>query len=384
MPAIYLDHAATTPLLPAVRAALEPFLAEDFGNPSSRHPLGVRAAGALDEARRRVARAVGARPAGVIFTAGGTEANNLAVQGFARARRRRGQHVVLGPTEHPSVRAPALALREEGFEVEEASLDARGDLDLADLERRLRPDTVLVALMLVSNELGTLYPLARAARLVRARSPAAALHADAVQAAGKVELSLPELGVDSLAVSAHKIHGPKGAGALVLAEGTEPPRPLLQGGGQEGGLRSGTENVAGCVGLSVALELAAADAERGAPALAAARTGLARLLAEVDGVRVLAPGSARAPSILAAVLPGPPAEVWMHHLEAHGVMTSAGSACHAKNKAVSPALLALGLSPDEARRVLRFSFARTTTPADVEGAAAALGAVARELGVGAR
>ena len=353
-PAIYLDHAATTPLAPAVRAALEPFLGAEFGNPSSRHPLGVRASSALDEARRRAARAVGGRPDGVVFTSGGTEANNLAVLGFARARRRRGAHIVLGPTEHPSVRAPALSLCDEGFEVEEARLDARGDLDLEDLERRLRPDTVLVALMLVSNELGTLYPLARAARLVRARSPAAALHTDAVQAAGKVELSLSALGVDSLSVSAHKIHGPKGSGALLLAEGAEPPRPLLQGGGQERGLRSGTEHVAGCVGLGLALELAAQDAEPGAP------------------------------SILSAVLPGPPAEVWMHHLEVHGVMTSAGSACHAKEKAASPALLALGLTPDEARRVLRFSFARTTTLAEVEAAAEALGAVARELGAVAR
>ena len=383
-PAIYLDHAATTPLAPAVRAALEPFLGAEFGNPSSRHPLGVRASSALDEARRRAARAVGGRPDGVVFTSGGTEANNLAVLGFARARRRRGAHIVLGPTEHPSVRAPALSLCDEGFEVEEARLDARGDLDLEDLERRLRPDTVLVALMLVSNELGTLYPLARAARLVRARSPAAALHTDAVQAAGKVELSLSALGVDSLSVSAHKIHGPKGSGALLLAEGAEPPRPLLQGGGQERGLRSGTEHVAGCVGLGLALELAAQDAESGAQAPSAARALLARLLGEMEGVRVLAPGSARAPSILSAVLPGPPAEVWMHHLEVHGVMTSAGSACHAKEKAASPALLALGLTPDEARRVLRFSFARTTTLAEVEAAAEALGAVARELGAVAR
>jgi cysteine desulfurase len=175
-----------------------------------------------------------------------------------------------------------------------------------------------------------------------------------------------------------------GAGLLALAEGVEPPRPLLLGGGQEGGLRSGTENVAGCVGLGVALDLAAAEAEAGAPGETRARAALEQALVELEGARVLAPGAARSPAILAALLPGPPAEVWMHHLEARGVMTSAGSACHAKKSQVSPALLALGLGADEARRVLRFSFARTTTVPEVLAAAAALRAVARELGAAAR
>jgi cysteine desulfurase len=386
---IYLDHAATTPLAPEVRAAMAPYLDERFGNPSSRHPVGARAAEALDRARKQTAAAVGGRPGDVIFTAGGTEANNLAVLGFARARRRAGTHVIphvlIGPTEHPSVRMAAFALRDEGFDVEEARLDEGGALDVDDLARRLRAETVVVAVMLVNNELGTIQPVARIAKLVRRAAPAAAMHVDAVQATGKLELSLPELGVDSLGVSAHKVHGPKGSGALVLAAGTAPPKPLLFGGGQERGLRGGTENVAGIVGLGQALELGA-----GLRAETCARTGAARarlverLAALTGGLRVLAPGAERSPSILAVLLPGPPAEVWMHHLEARGVMTSAGSACHAKTDAISPGLVALGLDGEQAKRVLRFSFARTTTVPEIDAAADALERVAGELGAHAR
>jgi cysteine desulfurase len=250
----------------------------------------------------------------------------------------------------------------------------------------MRPETVVVAVMLVNNELGTIQPVARVAKLARRAAPHAAVHVDAVQAAGKLELDLAELGVDSLAVSAHKLHGPKGAGALVLAEGIAPPRPVLFGGGQERGLRGGTENVAGIVGLGAALELAAAQVGAAAAAMAAARERLAARLAAsgVEGLSVLSPGGKRSPSILAALLPGPPAEVWMHHLEARGVMTSAGSACHAKTDAVSPGLVALGLDGEQAKRVLRFSFARTTTLDEVDAAADALAEVARELGALAR
>ena len=377
---IYLDNAATTPIAPEVRSAMAPFLDAEFGNASSRHPLGIRAGDALETARRQVARAVGARPGGVVFTSGGTEANNLAVLGFARARRREGTHVLVGPTEHPSVREAAAALGEEGFEVETARLDDRGDLDLLDLERRLRPDTVLVAQMLVNNEFGSVYDARAVVGLVRRLSPAAAVHVDAVQAFGKLELYLDELGADSLAVSAHKVHGPKGSGALVLREGTAPPRPLVHGGGQEDGIRPGTENVAGCVGLGFAAKLAAERTEVAAKAMAEARGALAAHLADLPGTRVLEPGNAIVPSVLAVLLPGPPAEVWMHHLEARGVMTSVGSACQAKTKELSPALLALGLDEHSARQVLRFSLSRLTTNEEIEAAAATLHGIALELG----
>lgn len=376
----YLDGAATTRVAPEVVARMLPFLRESFANPSSRHPLGVAAATALEEAHRLTARLTGARPEQVIFTSGGTEANNLAVLGLARARRARGRHIVVGPTEHPSVRESALALEEEGFEVESAPLGSDGGLDLDAFANRLRPDTVLVAQMLVNNEFGTVYPVARLARIVRANAPAAVLHVDAVQGPGKFDVSLAELGAHSMSISAHKVHGPKGTGALILAEEL-PLRPLVFGGGQEQGRRSGTENVAGCVGFACALELADDSLEAARATMTGFREVVREGLAPIAGARVLAPGpdGALSPAIVAILLPAPPAEVWMHHLEARGVMTSAGSACHAKTTEISPALRALQLTDDEARGVLRLSFSRETSAEEVTEAMRRLREVAGEL-----
>ncbi|MFN0244532.1 MAG: cysteine desulfurase family protein [Planctomycetota bacterium] len=382
---LYLDHAATTPLDPAVREAMRPWLEDEFGNPSSRHRLGVRAAEAIENARRAVARALGAPRERVLFTSGGTEANNLAVLGHARARVKQGRHVLVGPTEHPCVRAPANALRDEGFDVETLRLTASGALDLEHAASRMREDTVLVAQMLVQNEVGSIYPVRELARLARSRSPHAAVHVDGVQAFGKVDFSFVELGVDSLAIAAHKIHGPKGTGALVLRSGLE-IRPLVYGGNQEEGLRSGTENVAGIVGLGVAATRAretVTETMRSTAAVRAVFVDALRSIADSNGAaRVLEPGAPTQPlasAILAVILPGVPSEVRMHHLEARGVIVSAGSACQAKKSALSPSLAALGLSEDDARCMLRFSFARTTTIDDARRALAALDEVARSV-----
>lgn len=379
---IYLDNAATTPLAAEVRAAMAPFLAENFGNPSSRHTLGVSAARAVEEARRRVARLTGAELEGVIFTSGGTEANNLAVLGLARARAKVGRHILVGATEHPCVRDAARALTAEGFELESLRLDAAGGLDLEHALTRLRADTVLVAQMLVNNEFGTIYPLARLARAVRANAPQALVHVDAVQAVGKVEVSLGTLGAHSLALSAHKFHGPKGAGALVLAAGCR-PRPLVFGGEQEQGLRSGTENVAGIVGLGLAAELVERGLGQARAHFVERRAQLARELARLRGAELLAPAGSEgvAAAICSVLLPGPPAEVWQHHLEVRGVFTSVGSACQAKKGGISPALLALGLDERRAKQVLRISFARGTSAAEVSAGVDALCAVADELRV---
>jgi len=378
---IYLDNAATTPLDPAVRAAMLPFLEAEFGNPSSRHRPGQRAAEAIERARLDVARALGARAADVVFTSGGTEANNLGVQGSARARAKHGRHVLFGPTEHPCVRDSALALAEEGFEVETLRLATGGALDLEHLASALRPDTILVAQMLVQNEFGTIYPLREVAQLVRARSPHAAVHVDAVQALGKVDISIRTLGADSVAVSAHKVHGPKGSGALVTA-GTIPLRPIFFGGGQQQGRRPGTENVAGIVGLGVAARLAVDGRETACASMRRCRELLAQRIAAIPGARVLQPGADAggvSPSILSVVIPGAPSEVRMHHLEELGIVVSAGSACHAKSGDTSPALAAIGLRADEAKCMLRFSFSRETSEADVGSAADALEGVCRKL-----
>lgn len=361
--ALYLDNAATTALSPAVRAAMLPFLDESFGNPSSRHAVGVAAARAVEEAREQVAMATGSRAENVVFTAGGTEANNLAVLGLARAQRRADPtltHILMGATEHPCTRDPATALAEEGFQVESLRLDGQAQVDLDDLIERLRPETALVTHMLVNNEFGSVYPIARLARLVRANAKKAMVHTDAVQALGKVEVSLHSLGVHSLAISAHKIHGPKGTGALILADGVRPV-PLVFGGGQEGGVRSGTENVAGIVGLGRAAQDAHAQRVQRTEHMQALQDELARAVAGIEGACMLFPeGAALSPAIAAVRLPGPPAEVWMHHLEERGVMTSVGSACQAKKSEISPALGALGLSEAETKQVLRISFCGET------------------------
>lgn len=382
MPLVYLDHAATTPVHRDVLAAMLPFLSDDpesvFGNPSSRHPAGVRAAEALDGARRTIARALAARADGVLFTSGGSEANNLAVFGLARAAGR--GHVLIGAAEHPSVRAPAAALAREGFEVETLRLTSGGELDLEHAASRVRPDTVLVAQMLVHNELGSLYPVARLARAVRARAPRARVHVDAVQALGKLDCALEELGCDSLAISAHKLGGPKGSGALVLGDGVA-LAPLFLGGGQERGLRPGTQNVAGAVGLATAVERAERGRAQWCARASALRQRLLAGLADIPGARCLLPQDSPAvASIVALRLCGAPAEVRMNHLERHGVLTSAGSACQSGKREASPSYAALGLDADAAREVLRISFGPTTSEADVDRALEALHAVELELG----
>ncbi|MDE0895503.1 MAG: cysteine desulfurase family protein [Planctomycetota bacterium] len=398
---IYLDHAATTRVAEDVAATMMRALGPEYGNPSSRHPLGSSAAASIEEARRAVAGALGTRSEGVLFTSGGTEANNLAVIGFSRALRRGKHgapsgHILIGPTEHPSIRASAASLVEEGFEVEIMRLtpgDKSGGLDIADAASRLRGDTVLVAQMIVNNEYGTRYDIARLSRAIAARAPEAHLHVDAVQALGKIELDPAGL-VDgsvssSFAVSAHKIHGPKGAGALVLSnaclDAERLPRPIIHGGGQQGDVRPGTENVPGIMGFGTAIGAATRDFAGTTIALVTARKALEAALAEhVPAARVLIPWSdestsSMAPQVVSVLVPGAPSEVWLHHLEEVGVFASAGSACQAKKQDLSPALLALGLTTEQARRVLRFSFSSSTTTADCIEAARRMASVAGSL-----
>jgi cysteine desulfurase len=375
MDPIYLDNAATTPLCPEVQAALAPFLAGEFGNPSSRYPLGVRAADALDRARRQVARATGVEPVAVTFTGSGTEANNLGVLGAAR--RRDPGRVLIGATEHPSVREAALALAREGYTVEALPLDGTGGLDLDAAAELLDERVVLVAQMMVNNEFGTRYPVEALASLARARAPRAHVHVDAVQALGKLELSLEELGVDSLALSAHKVHAPKGAGALVCRRGVELV-PLLYGGGQERGRRPGTENVPGIVAFGEAARLADENVRAFSESARVACAALEAGLAELPGARRIRAGEP-VDAVCAIALPGAPAEVWQHHLEARGVFTSVGSACQSLTKDVSPALRALGMDERQARQVMRFSFSRATTLDEVQRATRVLREVAEEL-----
>ena len=365
---VHFDHAASTPVDERVLDAMKGWWQENYANPSSRHAAGVAASEALDEARRRVAWATGAQPDHVVFTSGATEANNLAVLGHARARKVRGKHVLVGPLDHPSSQMPALWLREEGFDVEELELDSNGALDLEDAERKVRSDTVLVTQMYANNEFGCVFPILELARIVRRAAPHAAIHVDAVQAMGKIEVDLESLKVDSIAITAHKINGPKGAGALIRANDTE-IMPLVQGGGQESGLRAGTQDVPAICGLGLAAKLAESERESAAAHMSALMDVMRRAIADRGLGRVIEPGApaqALLPNILSFIVDGPPAEVFLHHLDARGVAASAGSACQSSKQAMNPALFAIGLDEEEARRVLRLSIGKKTDLEEVK------------------
>ncbi len=374
----YLDNAATTRCDPRAAAEVSRFLLEEYGNPSSVHPLGVAAARALREARETLARCLEAEPGGVVFTSGGTEADDLAVLGFARALRRHGRHLVVGSTEHPAVLEAAKALGEEGFETSVVPADRAGRVDPGAVASACRPDTVVVAVMMANNELGTLAPVPEIARAVRTRAPHAAFHVDAVQAFGKAPVSLRATGADSIALSSHKIHGPKGVGALVLAPGRR-PAPLLHGGGQEGNLRSGTENLPGIAGFARAAALAAESLAAEVPRWRRLRERLERGLAAALPDRVVNGDPERSvPTILSVTFPGVPGEALLHHLEARGVLVSTGAACHSR-RGGSHVLLACGMAEEAVRSTIRFSFGRFTSEADVDRAVAAVPALVAEL-----
>jgi cysteine desulfurase len=355
--AIYLDHAATTRVRPEVATAMVECLREDYGNPSSSHALGRRAAARLATARAEIAAALGGA-GDVVFTSGGTEADVLGVLGAAQARHAR--HVVVSAFEHPAVLGAAERLAAAGCAVSHVPVSADGLVEPDAVAGAVRADTDVVACMRVQNELGTLQPIAEIARAVRARSDAH-IHCDAVQALGKVAIDAGALGVDSLAVSAHKLGGPKGTGALWLAPGAR-VASLWHGGGQEGGRRGGTENVAGAVGFAVAARLALAR-------LPAADVGrlldrlVARVLAGRAGARVVTGAAPRVPHIVALAVPG----VTPAALEARGVIVSGGAACH--GAARSHVLEAIGFAGDG---ILRVSLSYDSTTDDVDAAAQAL------------
>ena len=371
---LYLDHAATTPVRPAVREAMEPFLAERFGNPSSTHGPGRAARSALEEARSRVAAAIGADPDEIVFTGGGTEADNLAVLGRWRAA---GGAVVVSAIEHSAVRRSAASAADLGATVTTLAVDEDGRVDLDALDEALETSPGLVSVMWGNNEVGAVQPVAEIAR--RCREHDVTFHTDAVQAVGHIPVSVGDVGCDLLAMSAHKFGGPKGVGALYVRRGTE-LRPLLHGGGQERGLRAGTSNVAGAVGLAEALEQAVAGQEAEAQRLRALRDRLERGLIEAaDGVTVNAAGAERLPHILSVSLPDIDSDVLLASLDLAGLAVSSGSACHSGASAPSHVLLAMGAPADA---VLRFSLGWPTTEDDVERAlAVVLETMARARGV---
>lgn len=363
----YLDYAATTPVLDAVVEAMLPYLRSAFGNPSSVYAVGREAKKGLEEARERTAAAIGAEPSEIVFTAGGTEADNLALKGAAfraRAMRPNANHVITAAIEHHAVLHAAEWLEKQGFRVTFLPVSGDGVVDLEALERALGPETAVVSLMRANNEVGTLQPVAEAAALTREHSRAL-VHTDAVQALGKVPVDVDALGVDLASFAAHKIGGPKGTGALYVRRKT-PLEAILHGGGQERDLRSGTPNVAGIVGMGVAAEIAAAEVETEGPRLAALRDRLQEGVAALPRVTVNGAGAPRVPGTLNVCIEGVEGESLLLMLDAKGVAASSGSACTSGSLEPSHVLLAMGVRPELAHGSLRLSLGRASTAEDVD------------------
>ncbi|HEY9423442.1 MAG TPA: cysteine desulfurase family protein [Microterricola sp.] len=384
---IYLDNAASTPVRPEALQAMWPWLGGpggEFGNPSSHHRAGEAAAAAIEQARREVAAVLGCRAGEVVFTAGGTEADNLAVKGIALASAR-GRHIISSPLEHEAVLESLDYLRRlHGFEIELLSPDAAGLLDPEELAARLRPDTALVSVHYANNEIGTVQPVQRLAAV--ARSAGVPLHTDAVQAAGSLPLHVGELGVDALSISGHKVGAPKGIGALFV-RGRLPLEPLLHGGGQERGRRSGTENVAGAVALATALRLAEAERLAGAAEATSALRDefIAGVLASVPAASLTGHPSKRLPGSASFVFAGTSGEAVLLELERRGVICSSGSACAAGSDEASPVLTAIGVPAELAQTAVRFSLSSGTSAEQLRVAADAVtAAVAAVAGIARR
>jgi cysteine desulfurase len=364
--AIYLDHAATTPLRREALDAMLPFLTEHFGNPSSAHSAGRVARTALDEAHERVARQLRAEPREIIFTSGGTEANNLAIKGAAWAGKARGHRIVTSPVEHHAVGHTLKYLERFGFEVFEVPVDRYGRIDPNELDAAITDKTILVTIMLANNEVGTVQRVAEIARRVRAHK-GVLMAVDAVQGAPYLDLDVEALGVDMLSIAAHKFEGPKGVGVLYLRHGTH-ILAQQQGGTQERHRRAGTENVAGAVGLAAAYDLSCEERPETVRRLRRQRDRLKSAVLAVDGAELTGHPKDRLPGLLSIIARDTDGTSVALSLDLEGIACSVGSACTTGSTEVSHVLSAMGYPDEEARGALRMSLGRTTTDAEIEAA----------------
>ena len=373
---VYLDNAATTPLGPSVFKAMEPFLGAEYFNASSSYKPAQTCRAAIEDARSFLARTLGARPAEVMFTSGGTEADNWALKGLALAHKKRGKHLIVSSIEHHAVLESAHWLEQQGFEVTYLPVTSGGAVSTAALESALRADTVLVSIMAANNEVGTLEPIKELAAC--AHKQGALFHTDAVQAYGRIPLCVSELDVDALSISAHKIHGPKGVGLLYRRRGVS-IEPLLHGGAQERGYRAGTENVAGIVGFACAAKALFVEDTKDSQALAFSSTTIQAIktqaqlrnylieqLQTIPDVCINALSAQRLPGIVSASFRGLSAETLLMCLDQVGICVSAGSACASGSLEPSHVLVAMGLDPHWAQGTIRFSLSEHTTKEELD------------------
>ena len=367
---IYLDYNATTPVDPLVADVIEPYLRQHFGNPSSNHIYGRNAHQAVERAREQVATLIGAQAHEIVFTGCATEANNLAIRGAARALRDKGRHLITCAVEHPAVEQPFQRLGEDGWEVTVLPVDNHGQVDPTRLADALRDDTVMVSIMHANNEVGTIQPIEEIAAITRPRG--ILLHTDAAQSAGKIPLSVDDLGVDLLSLAGHKFYATKGVGALYVRHGT-PLQPVLVGAGHEAGSRPGTENVPAIAGLGEAARIAHAhDPGQTRQRLCLLRDQLHKSLTEaIPGLLLNGHPEQRLPNTLNLSFPGVDGRDLLAHA-ADAVAASVGSACHEDSEAVSVVLGAMGIEAARARGAVRLSIGTPTTEAEIERAAQAL------------
>ena len=374
---IYLDHASTTYVDPVVKEAMDRYMTKDFGNPSSLNTLGLHAKEAIDNARESVAMVLNCSPSEIIFTGSGTESNNLAIQGVAKALKGKGRHIITSKIEHSSVLNVCKALEEEGFEVAYIDVDRNGLVNCEKLEKAIRPDTILISIMYANNEIGAVQPVSDIGKIARKHN--VYFHTDACQAAGAFELDVDKLGVDLLTVNGGKIYGPKGVGALYIRQGVK-IKPIIHGGGQEKGLRSGTENVPGIVGFAKALELAEKFRPDETKRLSALRDKLvADILKKIPKSFLNGHPTKRLPNNVNVTILDVEGESLVLHLNECGVYVSTKSACSSKKLETSHVLKALGLPSEAAHCSIRLTLGKKTTEEDIDSAVEALVKTVGEL-----
>ena len=363
---VYFDNSASTRVLEPVKDIVVKTMTEDYGNPSAKHRKGMEGEQYIKEAAEIIAGTLKVAPKEIIFTSGGSESNNMALIAAATANKRAGNHIISTAIEHPSVYNPLEYLEEQGFSVTYLPVDSQGHLSLKDLEEAIRPETILVSVMYVNNEIGAVEPIEDISRIIKKKNPAILFHVDAIQAYGKFVIRPKRQGIDLLSVSGHKIHGPKGVGFL-YADQRVKLRPLIYGGGQQRGMRSGTENVPGVAGLGVAARIMYTDHGEKIKALYDLKDHMISRLSELDQVTVNSfPGELSAPQIVSASFFGVRSEVLLHALEDKGIYVSSGSACSSNHPAVSGTLKGIGVKQELLDSTLRFSFGIYNTIEEVD------------------
>lgn len=362
----YLDNSATTKVFDSVRDVVVKTMSEDYGNPSSMHLFGMRGENYVKEARKTIASVLKATEKEIIFTSGGSESNNMALIGAAEANKRAGKHIITTGIEHASVSATMKYLEGLGYEITYLPVDNTGKVDLESLRQSLREDTILVSVMYVNNEIGTIEPIEEIGRIIKEYNKSILFHVDAIQAFGKIDIVPKRLNIDLMSVSAHKIHGPKGVGFIYIKEKTK-VKPIIYGGGQQNGMRSGTENVPGIAGLSQAVKEIYKDLKSENQKITELKDYFIDRVSELEGVTINSKkGSVGAPHIISVSVEGIRSEVLLHALEERGVYVSAGSACSSNKPAVSATLKAIGVKKELLDSTVRFSLSVFTTKEEVD------------------